>query len=80
MTKELCDLAPPELGGATALYIAVQNGHADCVHQLIKAGCNVDPQTDAGSTPLMIAMYLADVSTCTCTCPCTSHAHVLHMF
>lgn len=61
MTKELADLGPKEIGGATALYIAVQNGHPDCVHQLIKAGVNVDPVTDAGSTPLMIALYLADV-------------------
>lgn len=61
MTKELADLGPPELGGATALYIAVQNGHPDCVHQLIKAGVNVDPVTEAGSTPLMIALYLADI-------------------
>jgi len=60
MTKELADLGPPELGGATALYIAVQNGHPMCVRELLKAGVNVDPQTDAGSTPLMIAMYLAD--------------------
>ena len=61
MTKELADLGPKELGGATALYIAVQNGHPDCVHQLIKAGCAIDPVTEAGSTPLMIALYLADI-------------------
>lgn len=60
MTKELADLGPKEIGGATALYIAAQNGHPDCVHQLIKAGVSVDPVTDAGSTPLMIALYLAD--------------------
>jgi len=61
MTKELADLGPKEIKGATALYIAVQNGHQDCVHQLIKAGVNVDPVTEAGSTPLMIALYLSDV-------------------
>jgi len=60
MTKELADLGPPELGGATALYIAVQNGHPMCTRELLKAGVNVDPVTDAGSTPLMVAMYLAD--------------------
>jgi ankyrin repeat protein len=60
MTKELADLGPKELGGATPLYIAVQNGYPNCVRKLLEAGVNVDPQTEAGSTPLMIAMYLAD--------------------
>lgn len=60
MTKELADFGPPELGGATALYIATQNGFPNCVMKLLEAGVNPDPQTTAGSTPLMIAMYLAD--------------------
>ena len=60
MTKEFADLAPKELGGASALYIATQNGFPNCVRKLLEAGVNVDPQTDTGSTPLMIAMYLAD--------------------
>jgi len=60
MTKAAADIAPSKLNGATALYIAAQNGHADCVEQLLHAGVNVDPQMADGSTPLHIAMFLAE--------------------
>lgn len=60
MTKELAEFGPPELNGCTPLYIAVQNGFPNCVMKLLESGVNPDSPTAAGSTPLMIAMYLAD--------------------
>ena len=61
MSKELIDLAPPQIDGATALYVAAQNGHWLCVKLLLDAGCAVDPQRiSCGSTPLMIAMFVAE--------------------
>jgi ankyrin repeat protein len=48
--------------GASALYIAAQNAHVKCVRELIQAGVKLDPQmTSCGSTPLHIAMFLANV-------------------
>jgi len=60
MTKAAADIAPPKLQGATALYIAAQNGADECVEQLLEAGVAVDPTMADGSTPLHIAMFLAE--------------------
>ena len=60
MTKALADQAHPE-SGATALYVAAQNGHPFCVKLLLDAGVAVDPlMTEDGSSPCMIAMFLAE--------------------
>ena len=48
--------------GATALYIATQNGEFACVRELVQAGVSLDPQMEScGSTPLMCATFIAQV-------------------
>ena len=61
MTPEAANYAPAELNGATALYVACQNGHVKCVLALLEAGVDVDPvMQSCGSTPLHISMFLSD--------------------
>ena len=44
--------------GATPLYIASQNGHAEVVSMLLaKQGVDVNQAKDNGTTPLLIASY-----------------------
>lgn len=51
--------------GATALHIAVQNGHFTCVRELVQAGVTLDTKmTACGSTPLHIAIFIAQVRQC----------------
>jgi ankyrin repeat protein len=55
------NFAPSELSGATPLYVATQEGHADVVAKLAAyqgVDLNVRMHGD-GSTPLMAALYLA---------------------
>lgn len=59
MTRQVADYAGNG-NGATALYIAAQNGHWKCVRELLQAGVSVDPQmSSCGSTPLHIAIFIA---------------------
>ena len=41
--------------GATALYLASQNGHTGIVKSLLAAGADVNSKTRAGATALAIA-------------------------
>jgi ankyrin repeat protein len=45
-------------GGATALYIAAQNGHKELVEILIKAGVDLNLASDEGLKPFDIALCL----------------------
>lgn len=59
MTQAVADYAGNG-NGATALHIAVQNGHYKCVRELVQAGVALDPKmTACGSTPLHMAVFLA---------------------
>jgi ankyrin repeat protein len=49
------DLDQIAKNGATALHIACQRGHNECVRLLIEAGCNLDSATRNGNTPLGVA-------------------------
>ena len=44
-----------DFDGATALLVACENGHVDCVEALIKAGCDKEARDNDGFTGLMIA-------------------------
>lgn len=46
-------------GGSTALWIAAQNGHAECIALLLKAGAAVDAPNKKGVTPLSVAVHQA---------------------
>jgi hypothetical protein len=50
-STESIDWCHPE-GGATALYVACEFGHSDCVDVLIDKGANLDAPRDDGATPL----------------------------
>jgi len=59
MTQAIADYAGNG-NGATALYIASQNGHFKCARELVQAGVTVDPKmTSCGSTPLQLAIFIA---------------------
>ena len=59
MTSAIANATPAELGGASALYIASQAGHDECVEVLLDWGAKVDVVMLDGSTPLMVALYMA---------------------
>ena len=40
---------------STALMFAAQNGHVDCLHELITSGAEVNIQQKDGGTALMLA-------------------------
>jgi len=59
MTRTIADYAGNG-NGATALYIATQNGEFACVRELVQAGVSLDPQMEScGSTPLMCPTFIA---------------------
>eukprot|EP00930_Biecheleria_cincta_P034412 TRINITY_DN23789_c0_g1_i1.p1 TRINITY_DN23789_c0_g1~~TRINITY_DN23789_c0_g1_i1.p1 ORF type:complete len:795 (+),score=100.36 TRINITY_DN23789_c0_g1_i1:97-2481(+) len=43
------------LHGRTALHVAADRGHAECVELLLDLGVSIDAQTDSGFTPLHLA-------------------------
>merc|ERR1719498_103375 len=43
--------------GATAMYMAAQEGHVPCITKLIKAGCDPDQSAKDGVTPLYVAAH-----------------------
>ncbi|KAL8584987.1 hypothetical protein ACOMHN_043623 [Nucella lapillus] len=47
----------PSSGGVPALFLAAQNGHAEVVHCLLKAGACVGAAVSLGWTSLLIASY-----------------------
>uniref|UniRef100_A0A8P4KN91 Ankyrin repeat domain 6b n=1 Tax=Dicentrarchus labrax TaxID=13489 RepID=A0A8P4KN91_DICLA len=44
--------------GRSPLHLAAYKGHIEVVHILLKAGCDLDIQDDAGDTPLHVAAAL----------------------
>ena len=64
MTPAIANVAPRALGGATPLYVCSQTGCAEVVDQLLRySGLSVECRMQAdGSTPLMIAIYMASRS------------------
>jgi len=62
MTTELAERPiPASLGGHTALHVACQGGHVECVYSLLdRMRVAIDPKTEGeGTTPLMLCLYLA---------------------
>ena len=62
MTTELAERPlPSSLGGHSALHVACQGGHIECVRLLLECmNVAVDPKTEGDSTtPLIIALYMA---------------------
>ncbi len=58
-----------EWGGKTPLHIACSAGHKKCVYVLLKAGADVNAQTDSGWTPAHCACETGQVwyaFVCTC--------------
>ena len=47
----------------TALHIASKNGHTDVVELLVKAGGNIEAETNLGDTPLIQASLGGHMST-----------------
>ena len=71
MNRTVAELPlPVRLGGATPLYVASQRGHHEAVERLLGYGAAPDA-TAEGSTPLMIALYMAS------SVPGASEAHLL---
>jgi len=59
MTQQIADYNGNG-NGASALYVAAQNGHWKCVRELIQAGVAVDQKMNScGSTALHQAMFIA---------------------
>ncbi len=50
-----------EWGGKTPLHIACSAGHKKCVYVLLKAGADVNAQTDSGWTPAHCACETGQV-------------------
>ena len=46
----------PHVDGVTAVHVAAQGGHLDCVNALIEAGADVTIQDDEDRTPLLLAV------------------------
>lgn len=62
MTSDVLELAlPAKHGGHRALHVASQSGHPEVVQMLLsRAKVSVEPRTtDDGTTPLMLALYMA---------------------
>lgn len=49
------------LSGRTALHLAVQWGHEQCVTELIKAGINIDEKSKSGMTALYYASQMNQI-------------------
>lgn len=50
------DDSDPHVDGVTAVHVAAQGGHLDCVNILIDAGADVTVQDDEDRTPLLLAV------------------------
>ena len=65
IVRSLCDwhagLEVRDWGGRTALHFACYYGCADCAHELIARGADVNVGTTNGSTPLMYASWYGDI-------------------
>ena len=46
-------------GGASALYVACENGHHEAVRLLLASGAPADQARDDGSTPLFVSVSMA---------------------
>jgi hypothetical protein len=46
---------PRDVGGATALFLAAENGHANCVEALVRGGANILASNRGNESPLYIA-------------------------
>jgi ankyrin repeat protein len=47
--------ATSDVGGDTALLVAIRAGHLGVVRELLSGGASVDTVNDAGETPLSVA-------------------------
>src|SRR5262245_18291960 len=52
LLQQKVNVNTPEADGTTALHWAVTRDDVDVVERLIKAGANVHPKNDYGSTPM----------------------------
>lgn len=50
------DDSDPHVDGVTAVHVAAQGGHLDCVNILIEAGADVTVRDDEDRTPLLLAV------------------------
>eukprot|EP00966_Prymnesium_polylepis_P222541 5148459-Prymnesium_polylepis.1 len=48
----------------TALFAAAEQGHTECVVQLVKAGARIEAKTEHGATPLLAAVYWGHEGAC----------------
>jgi hypothetical protein len=49
---------PSRIGGQTAIYLAAQNGHLDCIRCLINQGADVNLPDRNGFSPLYMAVLM----------------------
>ncbi|KAK0644158.1 ankyrin repeat-containing domain protein [Cercophora newfieldiana] len=52
---DVSEIDDPDQNGATALYVAAQNGHTDCVRFLLQSGASASLAENHGTTPLHFA-------------------------